>query len=97
MVDATGATAAGVKVTTRLPGRRSSEATTDARGAFRLTGVLPGEKVRVSAHTDDGSYTAGRVELPVPQLGATVDVGTIRLTDLRNSDGNLPSQSLPMP
>jgi RNA polymerase sigma factor (sigma-70 family) len=80
--DATGTPAPSVQVTTRLPGLRSAEATTDSSGAFRLRGVLPGDKVRVTAHTEDGSFKVGRAEVDVPSLGVTIDVGTIRLSNL---------------
>jgi RNA polymerase sigma-70 factor (ECF subfamily) len=76
---ATGAGAARVKVVTFLPGRRSVSATTDATGAFVLRGVPAGPKVRVLARPEDGARATAQVEVAVPRLGATVDLGTIRL------------------
>ena len=77
--DATNAPAAGVEVSTRLPGLRSTTTTTDASGAFTLSGALPGPAVRVVARREGGTFDTGRVEVAVPRLGVTVDSGTIRL------------------
>jgi RNA polymerase sigma factor (sigma-70 family) len=76
--EGTGAPAAGVRVATRLPGMRSSETLTDGSGAFRLRGVLPGERVRLRAGRERPPET-GTLEVTVPRLGVTVDAGTIPL------------------
>jgi RNA polymerase sigma factor (sigma-70 family) len=77
--DATGAPAANVKVWSPLPGLRSASVTADASGAFRLPGLIAGEHIRVSAGREVPPFDSGRVEVDIARLGATVDVGTIRL------------------
>ena len=77
--DASDAPAAEVEVHTRLPGLRRASTRTDQNGAFTLRGVLAGEKMRVSAFREGGTPDSGRAEVDVPALGATVQVGTIRL------------------
>ena len=76
--DASNAPAVAVEVYTRLPGQRRASATTDPTGAFTLRGVPAGEKVRVSA-VSEAARTTGFTEVAVPRLGATVEVGTLRL------------------
>jgi hypothetical protein len=76
--DATGAAAAGVKLTVPMPGMRFLESVTDTGGAFRLRGLIPGGKARISAFREQDAGS-GRVEIEAGAGGATVDAGTIRL------------------
>jgi RNA polymerase sigma factor (sigma-70 family) len=75
--DVTGAAAAGVKVNVRLPGIRS-ETVTGGDGGFRLGGLLPREKVRVSSHREQ-DVRVGHLEVETGGPGTIVEVGTIRL------------------
>jgi len=55
------------------------ESRTDATGAFRIPGVLPGSRVAVWVGANDDSFVDERIEVAAPADGQTADVGTLKL------------------
>jgi protocatechuate 3,4-dioxygenase beta subunit len=78
--DSDGQPVANARITTvALPAGRIREVRSDDSGAFRLPGVLPGPRARISVYGLPDVHAYERREVALPGAGSTGDVGTVRL------------------
>jgi hypothetical protein len=73
----TGAPLSGLRMYARLAGRHA-DATTDAKGAFEITGLLPGEEAEIRVMSGEDLVPEHK-RVAVPVGVARVDAGTFRL------------------
>jgi hypothetical protein len=73
----TGAPLSGLRMYARLAGRHA-DATTDAKGAFEITGLLPGEEAEIRVMSGEDLVPEHK-RVAVPAGVARVDAGTFRL------------------
>jgi hypothetical protein len=69
---------AGVLVEARH-GQRYMRETTDAGGAFRMPGMLPGTRVVVWIGSRRDPFVAERIDVTIPAEGQVADVGSVKL------------------
>jgi hypothetical protein len=76
----TGRPIAGTTVEARFEGR-SVEIETDASGAFKMPGMVPGSKVWVWIGGRRDRFIGERIDVRIPENGKTADLGAIKLLD----------------
>ena len=74
-----GAPLPGLRMYARLAGRHA-DATTDARGAFELTGMLPGEEAEIRVMSGEDLVPEYKL-VRVPAGVARVDAGTLQVDE----------------
>jgi hypothetical protein len=78
----------GISVEARLEGRLV-EVETDASGAFRMSGMVPGSKVLIWINDSRNRMVAERFDMKIPTNGKHVDLGTVRLLEGNELDSRL--------